>query len=123
MSATCKSCRAPIVWSTTVAGKAVPLDAKVLTVAILQPDGHVEIVQGRQAHFATCPDATQHRKPRQRRHTTEAVQCAMCPVMVEHGQAGSIAIGGTLLCGRICADGFRAKRNIAEGRTSNADLE
>ena len=123
MSAICTSCGAAIVWAHTSDGKRVPLDIAAVLVAVQIEPGIVAFKQGRESHFATCPNARQHRKPRQRRHTTEAVQCAMCPDMVERGQAGSVAIGGTMLCGRACADGFRAKRNIAEGRTTNADLE
>lgn len=42
----CRSCRAPIFWILTPAGKPMPVD----------PDG--------KSHFATCPDASKHRKPR-----------------------------------------------------------
>lgn len=46
----CRSCHAPIAWTTTPNGKAAPLD----------PDGH--------SHFATCPQAadwTARQKARQ----------------------------------------------------------
>lgn len=56
----CTSCRAAIVWLRTVNGNRMPVDA-----ATVKPDdteyngkaGHV-------SHFATCPDAAKHRRPR-----------------------------------------------------------
>lgn len=74
MSATCRSCEAPVFWIKTAAtGKAMPLDATP------NPDGNVVIrgglahvlkhgdllVQGERrftSHFATCANAAQHRK-------------------------------------------------------------
>ena len=74
----CKSCEAPITWVTTEAGKNHPLDEKP------DPKGLWVVVHGggesvmRRAtdedrkllrptytsHFATCPDAAQHRGKR-----------------------------------------------------------
>jgi hypothetical protein len=42
----CRSCTAPIYWIDTKAGKRMPVN----------PDGS--------SHFATCPNADAHRKPR-----------------------------------------------------------
>ena len=47
----CRSCRAPVLWALTPAGKWNPLDA----------DGT--------SHFATCPQAAEHRRPRERAGT------------------------------------------------------
>lgn len=44
MPASCRSCRAPILWCRTPAGKSAPM----------QPDGV--------NHFATCPQASQWRR-------------------------------------------------------------
>jgi hypothetical protein len=79
----CRSCEAPIRWARTAAGKAMPLDVEP------SADGNVQlgwvggeeiaIVLGSPAdragaqvdgidlfvsHFATCPNASQHRRDR-----------------------------------------------------------
>jgi hypothetical protein len=60
----CRSCNAPILWIVTnPGGKRMPLDAK--------PEKRF-VIEGGQAfsrdtyvsHFATCPNAAQHRKPK-----------------------------------------------------------
>lgn len=43
----CNSCGADIVWIVTAAGKRMPVDART-----------------HESHFATCPNAAHHRKPR-----------------------------------------------------------
>jgi hypothetical protein len=50
----CRSCGAPIWWIVTDAGKYMPVDPN--------PDG--DVTQPLLSHFATCPAATQHRRPR-----------------------------------------------------------
>ena len=42
----CRSCGAPMIWTVTAAGKRMPLN----------PDGT--------SHFASCPNAAEHRKPK-----------------------------------------------------------
>lgn len=76
MSGACSSCGAPIVWAITEAGKRVPLDAKPIRIAIVARDNDgAEILDngarviargenGYVSHFATCPNAAAHRKPR-----------------------------------------------------------
>ncbi len=82
----CRSCGAPIVWvvteaTATKAGRRMPLDADPsnTTRAAVFEDGNIVIV-GRDAanvpivryvksgtfrsHFASCPQASTHRKPR-----------------------------------------------------------
>lgn len=55
----CRSCRARIVWFETPAGKRMPVDADTV-----EPDDD-ELDLGRHvSHFATCPDANHHRRPR-----------------------------------------------------------
>lgn len=76
--ATCKSCGAEIVWAKTPAGKSMPLDADP------HPDGNVSLTPGGalvlpadlvesgkkigskryRSHFASCPGAAAHRKPK-----------------------------------------------------------
>lgn len=62
----CRSCQSEIVWATSQKGKAMPLDPKVVTVVetVDGPDGRevVRMVRGRVSHFATCPNANEHRK-------------------------------------------------------------
>lgn len=61
----CKTCEAEIVWSETVKGTKIPLDAKT---------EKRFVIQGKKAlardvytcHFATCPDADKHRKDKTR---------------------------------------------------------
>ena len=75
---TCRSCNAKIIWAKTLAGKAIPIDAKP------QPAGNIHLNRGvaiyltdeeqkilreegttfHVAHFATCPNAAQHRRKR-----------------------------------------------------------
>ena len=65
--ANCRSCGAAIIWATTTAGKRMPLDPKPISVAIgegVTNGGTVEIRRGYVSHFATCPSADQHRKPK-----------------------------------------------------------
>ena len=63
--ATSRSCNAPIMWAVTTDGKKVPLDEDPLLVAVLDKPGDppvVKFVRARLNHFATCPNAAQHRK-------------------------------------------------------------
>lgn len=70
MSATCRTCGAPIVWIVTPAGKAHPVDAKPEKRWIVQneiTDGPTAGLSGTLvdtyvSHFATCPQAAEHRR-------------------------------------------------------------
>ena len=76
----CSSCEAPIFWAKTVNGRAIPIDLESCG-----DDGNIEVlfgsdgsvtanVVGKQrglfpalrykSHFATCPNAADHRKDR-----------------------------------------------------------
>lgn len=61
--ANCRSCNAPIMWGKTTNGKAVPLDTKPKNVYILlnADEGVYSLERGYESHFATCPNADQHR--------------------------------------------------------------
>jgi len=61
----CKSCDAPIRWAKTAEGRPHPLDAEPIgSVGYLSDDGErVTFRKGYRSHFATCPQAAQHRKP------------------------------------------------------------
>jgi hypothetical protein len=62
--ATCRSCGAPIVWVVMESGKRNPIDADSIEQRV--------VLNGRRtrgamratgiSHFATCPNANQHRK-------------------------------------------------------------
>ncbi len=61
MSAKCKSCERPIAWLKTSTGKPIPVEPETVR------EGDTIFVPGlHEAHFAKCPQADQHRKPRQR---------------------------------------------------------
>lgn len=70
MAATCRSCRAPIIWAVSAkTGKPMPLDyARVDEGVRWQPDAENVARQcsgrelGHVSHFATCPDAVRHRR-------------------------------------------------------------
>lgn len=53
----CKSCRARIVWLKTVTGKNMPVDADTV-----EADDETFDSSRHVSHFATCPDANQHRR-------------------------------------------------------------
>lgn len=63
--ARCKSCRAPIVWMQTAAGAVIPVDWSEHAPgppAQFDPKVHT-------SHFATCPQAEQHRREMDRRRS------------------------------------------------------
>jgi hypothetical protein len=70
---TCRSCGAPIIWVVMYpSGKRMPLDARplagLITIELGVPDtGHSRGPDEEplyRSHFATCPQAAQHRKDR-----------------------------------------------------------
>lgn len=64
----CKTCGASIIWVKTTKGKDMPLDARKLSVFVIDPAQSAEgkqlaiQVTGYESHFATCVDADLHRK-------------------------------------------------------------
>jgi hypothetical protein len=63
----CKSCGAKIEWHRTAAGKAMPLDAvpnELGTIEVECEDGKTRRFM---SHFASCPYADRHRKPKARK--------------------------------------------------------
>lgn len=76
----CSSCGAPIVWAITAAGKRMPLDPEpvapegAILAAHRRADGALEVrhvtsslemwpdEHPARTHYATCPNADQHRK-------------------------------------------------------------
>jgi hypothetical protein len=77
MTATCKSCRAPIIWANhSTTGNAMPLD-EVITRAgvrfeVTYLGGNATAQQvptnsgepGHPSHFGSCPNADKHRRSR-----------------------------------------------------------
>ena len=64
---TCRSCGAEIVWAITEAGKRIPLDAEperrfVLTTDLATNDQTARSTATYISHFATCPNAAEHRR-------------------------------------------------------------
>lgn len=60
----CSSCHRPVVWLVMKrTGKRNPCDPTLYTFS----RGDQVIAKGRTSHFATCPDAAQHRKKRTKR--------------------------------------------------------
>ena len=68
MASRCKSCGAPIEWALTVKGSRIPLDPGSTPDGNINvgPDGVAHVVEPGQgvriSHFATCPNARQHRR-------------------------------------------------------------
>ena len=108
----CKSCGAQILWVITAKGKSMPVDAHptpiggfILThnkradrllatyVKSMPPEEQAELgTRNRwESHWATCPNATEHRKPKDEPH------CESCGVVGE-------LYAGTGLC-QPCATG------------------
>lgn len=66
---TCRSCGAEIIWTETMNGKKMPVDAKpvqgfVLVRDELDPSSTPRAIPEKihLSHFATCPNADQHRR-------------------------------------------------------------
>lgn len=60
--AQCRTCHQEIVWGKTAAGKTVPMDPSEKRY-LDRGDGVYVMVDVHLSHFATCPQADQHRKP------------------------------------------------------------
>lgn len=68
--ALCRSCGAVIIWAQTENGKRIPLDAESEKrfVALCRIEDDTPVVALRHthlSHFATCPNASAHRKPKE----------------------------------------------------------
>ena len=61
LASSCSSCGASIVWFKTAAGKRIPVDEA----STLPTDAaHQLDLKRHKSHFATCPNANQHRRAR-----------------------------------------------------------
>jgi hypothetical protein len=63
MPSFCKSCEAKITWVKTAAGRPMPLDFPGEKRVVVQ-DGIGYVLDTYISHFATCPNADLHRKPK-----------------------------------------------------------
>jgi hypothetical protein len=65
--ARCRTCQQEIVWGRTESGKRVPLDPPEKRFVMKHtPDAeqlYVRMIPTYISHFATCPQADEHRKP------------------------------------------------------------
>ncbi|MFV2091352.1 MAG: hypothetical protein ACC642_11890 [Pseudomonadales bacterium] len=61
MSTECKSCGAIIIWLKTKQGNRMPVDYASFNTG---DSGIFDPGKGHVSHFATCPNAAKHRKPR-----------------------------------------------------------
>jgi hypothetical protein len=64
MPSYCKTCGAKIMWVTTKDGKNMPLDTPGEPRIVLDEKNVAHVVRTFISHFATCPEADQHRKKR-----------------------------------------------------------
>jgi hypothetical protein len=59
----CRSCKADILWAVTEPGcKPIPLDARPLVTLVPIGGDRVQTRRAYQSHWATCPNAKEHRK-------------------------------------------------------------
>ncbi len=74
MSNRCHSCEAPVRWVRTASGKAMPIDPEPVDggnvwldsngVAHVGDEQWAPSPRRYKSHFATCPNAAKHRRPR-----------------------------------------------------------
>lgn len=71
--AQCKRCKNVIYWVHTVGGKNIPCDPAVTTgPVVMTEEGRFVtdgVTEGRVAHWATCPNASEFRKPKKSKST------------------------------------------------------
>lgn len=62
----CRSCQAEIVWMKTESGKNIPVNPVPSTPDRFSPKYTEDVFdpERHESHFATCPNADRHRKPR-----------------------------------------------------------
>jgi hypothetical protein len=64
MASYCKSCNAKIMWVRSKDGLNMPLDTPGKPRIVLDDKNVAHVVRTFISHFATCPNADQHRKKR-----------------------------------------------------------
>ena len=64
-SGACRSCKAPVTWVTTIAGKWMPFDGEPVALRTLHDPATrdlVEVLSADDTHWRTCPQAEAWRK-------------------------------------------------------------
>ena len=62
------SCRAPLEWYRTLAGKAMPMNLGATVVALERDEhGAIGVFDAAESHWATCPARARFTRPRPRR--------------------------------------------------------
>ena len=64
MPSLCKSCGAKVTWAKFKSGKPAILDFPPEKRIVVDEDGVARILDTYISHFATCPNAAHHRKPK-----------------------------------------------------------
>jgi len=64
----CRSCGAQIIWVKMRGGKSMPVNPERVRIVLANND-HTDgtVITGHLPHWATCPNADQHRKNKHRR--------------------------------------------------------
>lgn len=63
--AECRSCGAKIKWIKTLRGKYMPCDPEKVTIVTMNTG---RVIQGYIPHWATCPNAANHKKKKRKEH-------------------------------------------------------
>jgi hypothetical protein len=58
----CRSCGARIQWVEMESGSRMPLDVNSQRMVVVGDDGKGHVLAAFTSHFATCPNASEHRK-------------------------------------------------------------
>lgn len=88
----CRSCNAEIIWAVTATGKRMPVDAAPSANGNIHLEGTTAIVLdepvdgARTSHFATCPNADQHRKRGKPDEGAAASEADFAPLKKAHGK-------------------------------------
>lgn len=77
----CRTCSRPIIFVRLTTGKDMPADPRKLTIV----DDQGRIVSGYESHFATCPQAAQHRTDADRRRAAQEAQHLRPPLTYPAG--------------------------------------
>ena len=97
--ATCGSCGAAIVWAETKNGKQMPMNVETVPCSKCAGNGRIGLLSDpcktcngtgaiHVTHFATCPNAAQHR-----RKAMSDERCGTC------GAVGTVVSGACVVCG------------------------
>jgi len=63
-AAECTTCKAPIYWVTLESGKRMPVDRGADLRVVVDTEGVGRVTRCYKSHFASCAQASAHRRPR-----------------------------------------------------------